>query len=953
MKFFVWPCIGALLGVSPGLALAQDGAALSASSSVELAVPAGVRLGAWLSQNHPDLGGGMYAPGLMWLDPAQARPQAQEKLALLAELSSVAVSRPELASRMADLRQLLSSMPVTGRRLLAVQDPWLMQLHSDLEPVSGSGHVLKLSGRPDRVRVMQAQPVLCDVLAEPGRAAADYLQACGVNSKVDVVWLIQPDGQVRRLGLGAWNAEVQDAPAPGAWLWVPTGVSDDVNRRVAQVIATQGVAQALADSALQLPAAVRLPTRAGARPAGLPSQANDWGVTGLMQTPTARTPGAGHVGLTVSRVWPYTHTTLSMSPFDSVELGFRYTRIANKLYGPEIAGSQAYLDKSSEVKWRMLDETAARPAVAVGLRDPGGTGLFAGEYVVASKRWNSLDMSLGLGWGYLGGRGNLSNPLRVLGQRFATRQSSEVGVGGTAHLSSMFTGPVALLGGVQWQTPVPELALKLELDGNNYKHEPFGNDVGGARSPWNWGLSWTSGPLSLNLGYERGRQWLFGLTLATDVSKISRSKRSEPAAWPVSRPPQAGTSLPTSNLTGGSAQLVPVVASVSRAGVGAAVASALAEQIGWSVHDVRQEGRVWVVELQDAVGFSLPERLDRGMAVVHAMAPEDVQSVRFVLMQQGVPVSSRVMDRTTWADARYAWRGQPAVHESVAGPAAALERSEGSPRKPVGTVGLGFQQNVGGPDGYLYSVNATAQGQWPLWQGAWVQGTAKARLVDNYDKYRYTAPSNLPRVRTYVREYQTSERITLPNVQFNQLNQWGDGLYSLAYAGALESMFAGVGAEVMWRPLGSRWAVGADMNRLAQRDFDQRWSLRDYRVNSGHITAYWDSGWQGVEAKLMVGQYLAGDRGATVEVSRRFNNGARMGAWITKTNVPAATFGEGSFDKGVFISLPFDAFLSAWSKQNAYIAWQPLIRDGGARLDKSQSLWNITNSRDEREWLRP
>jgi hypothetical protein len=75
-----------------------------------------------------------------------------------------------------------------------------------------------------------------------------------------------------------------------------------------------------------------------------------------------------------------------------------------------------------------------------------------------------------------------------------------------------------------------------------------------------------------------------------------------------------------------------------------------------------------------------------------------------------------------------------------------------------------------------------------------------------------------------------------------------------------------------------------------------------------------------------------------------------MGAWITKTNVSSKSFGEGSFDKGVFLSIPFDNFLPAWSNQRVHVAWQPLIRDGGARLNKAQTLWNLTNSRDSREW---
>jgi hypothetical protein len=383
------------------------------------------------------------------------------------------------------------------------------------------------------------------------------------------------------------------------------------------------------------------------------------------------------------------------------------------------------------------------------------------------------------------------------------------------------------------------------------------------------------------------------------------------------------------------------------------VRQAISEQTGWSVHSLLEGPDAWVIELDNAQGFSLPERIDRGMSVVHALAPSHIRTVQFTLMQQGVPISSRQLGRVEWATQRYAWSGQPAVHVSSPVAAESHHNQVTSTQKPTGSVDLGYQQQIGGPDGYLYALNATARGELPLWTGAWAQGTLNARLLDNFNHFHYTAPSNLPRVRTYVREYLTSDRLTLQLAQINQLNAWGDGIYSLVYAGALESMFAGVGTEVLWRPLGQRWALGVDMNRLAQRDFDQRLSLRDYRVNSGHISAYWDTGWQGVEAKMMVGQYLAGDRGVTFEMSRRFDNGARMGAWITKTNVSSAEFGEGSFDKGVFISIPFDAFLSAWSSQSAAVVWQPLIRDGGARLNKAQNLWTITSSRSEREWEAP
>ena len=922
------PRFSGLVLLWPLLLHAQTGALTPNEAPIKLTPPVGVNLGAWLTQEHPDLAGQMYVPGLMWLEKSEVQRQAQDKIALMQALDDWLDQAPQTARQREALKRLLENMPVTGRQKLLRQDPWLMQTHRQLAPVTRSDDQILVVPRPNRVRVINANAELCDVQFEPMRWAVDYLKVCGVHADLDEVWLIQPDGQTTRLAIDAWNAQTQEAPAPGAWLWVSSAAtSPHLSRRIAQFLSTQGVAYGTTQP---LP----LPLDASDAPKSLPLFANDWGITGLLQTPSARTPRAGLVGLTVHRAWPYNHITLSMSPFDTLELGMRYTNISNQLYGPSIAGDQSYKDKSSDIKWRVVDEAATHPAIAIGLRDPGGTGLFAGEYAVASKRWHNFDMSLGIGWGYLGARQNIPNPLKIFGSRFATRTTSDIGAGGTAQISPLFTGRAALFGGVQWQTPIKDLVLKVELDGNNYRQEPLNNEIGGARRPLNWGLAWQRGPLALSLGYERGQRWMMSLSLSTDLPHMSRTKSSEPAPWPVNRPAPSASPLPTD------------ITDMQT------VKEAMALQTGWTVHDVRQEKNSWVVALDQVRGWSLPERIDRGMAVAHELAPEQIHSFHFVLMQQGVPVSKRVIDRATWVNPRYAWRGQAPVHASVPVRVDTPQRQDTSRPEPTGSVNLGYQQNIGGPDGYLYALSASAKGQWSLWQGGWAEGSMNARLIDNYENFHYTAPSNLPRVRTYIREYLTGPRLTLKNAQITQLNQWSDDVYSLAYAGALESMFAGIGAEVMWRPHSSQWALGADINRLSQREFDQRLSLRDYRVTSGHMTAYWDTRWQGVEAKLMVGQYLAGDRGATLEVSRRFSNGARMGAWMTKTNVPSQVFGEGSFDKGVFFSVPFDAFLTAWSNQTMKFAWQPLIRDGGARLNKTHALWDLTNSRDEREWIR-
>lgn len=139
-----------------------------------------------------------------------------------------------------------------------------------------------------------------------------------------------------------------------------------------------------------------------------------------------------------------------------------------------------------------------------------------------------------------------------------------------------------------------------------------------------------------------------------------------------------------------------------------------------------------------------------------------------------------------------------------------------------------------------------------------------------------------------------------------------------------------------------------DVNQVRQRDFKQNLSFRDYGVSTGHATLYCDSGWRDLQVKLSAGQYLAGDVGATLDVKRVFSNGVAAGAWATKTNVPSEVFGEGSFDKGLYVTIPFDVMLPKSTSGNGNLIWSPLTRDGGARLGRLFNLHDLTRQRDPR-----
>lgn len=132
--------------------------------------------------------------------------------------------------------------------------------------------------------------------------------------------------------------------------------------------------------------------------------------------------------------------------------------------------------------------------------------MFAGEYLVASKRSGNFDWSLGLGWGYLE-HADFSNPL------YPHRPQEGSVSGGQTNIQSMFHGPIAIFGGVQWQSPLRPWLLKMELDGSNYKNEPAGRKDLGQKLPLNFGAVYRYGRnTDISIGLERGNKIMLGLT---------------------------------------------------------------------------------------------------------------------------------------------------------------------------------------------------------------------------------------------------------------------------------------------------------------------------------------------------------------------------------------------------------------------------------------------------------
>ena len=62
----------------------------------------------------------------------------------------------------------------------------------------------------------------------------------------------------------------------------------------------------------------------------------------------------------------------------------------------------------------------------------------------------------------------------------------------------------------------------------------------------------------------------------------------------------------------------------------------------------------------------------------------------------------------------------------------------------------------------------------------------------------------------------------------------------------------------------------------------------------------------------------------------------------------SVNYGEGSIDKGIYFSIPFDAFLTKRTNAIATIMYEPFYKDGGAMLQRKYRLYDLTRMRDQR-----
>jgi len=670
----------------------------------------------------------------------------------------------------------------------------------------------------------------------------------------------------------------------------------------------------------------------------------NYGETGLYEMPSARFQEAGNLKFGFSSFRPYEVTSISASPFSWMEATFRYTEIKNQLYSPYAfySGNQTLKDKGFDFKIRLLKESRFFPAVAVGLRDLAGTGLFASEYIVGSKRFGNLDTTVGIGWGQMGRESNISNPLSRLSDRFKSRQDG-FGEGGSFQYNSWFSGDRAsIFGGIEYRVPGSQYTLLLEYDTSNAADPTPGTlEKLEVDSKFNFGITRPVGRfLDLKFGYVRGNVFQFGFTLKGDYGERGMVPK-------IDKPPQL------TKLGDEERRLVQNKELLYKA-----LLRNLSKERVYLQSATKKDNKLEVTINQNRF-TNFVRATGRTARIAASLSPDDVEVIEVTHMVSNAELSTVSLLKKDLINAVNNRATSEEVFENTKMFSPSSTHFSNSDFIPDVTlpdfswnIQPALKSHIGGPEAFFLGqawlkINTLLI----IKRGLTLSTVLGANLYDNFDQLNNPSYGTIPHVRSDIQDYLREGRNNLVRMKLDYIwSPYKDVMAKVDF-GLYEEMFGGIGGEVLYRPFGSRYAIGFSAHKLKQRDYDQRFSFRDYKVKSGFVNFYYDLP-NGVNAALSAGQYLAGDRGATLDLSKRFKTGFRLGVFATITNVSAEEFGEGSFDKGFYFSLPVNLFTSTYQPGEIAFGLHPLTKDGGQMLYNTNPLIGIIGNTNQYELIR-
>ena len=623
------------------------------------------------------------------------------------------------------------------------------------------------------------------------------------------------------------------------------------------------------------------------------------GTLGLNTIPSARVDKVGTIRLGAGTAEPYFNTFIGFQLSKPLYVQLRQTSEFSNF-----SDGATRLYPGVDFKYNVFSETKKRPAVSLGLNSAIGHKRTSSEYIALSKRYDNFDFTLGAGWGRLAGKGHFKNPLSGISSHFSKERNFNNE--NSQQIDNWFTGEeIGFFGGVEYATPFKGLSLKADIGGYDYGLEENNISNFNAPAPWSLGVNYTPtikgySPAQVSAGVVGGERIFARLSFQGNVKNWSGRTDKSNVPPEVYTPRRAHLGHNKARL-----DLSPHQSS--------------AKQIG------RQARYLANQTYQDTEALNL-QLYNKGLAGPEIMIPR--RSLEQATIHK-TNSAEEIWHKVTFKPPKIKFLTWSKYFNQDA--------SEQRSGEIILDNKLGLSENDSGVlfrNALIFNIEKKLP---------WGFRTGFAPRVN--------LTSNLP-IRTLGNEGREDEALfAAQGLGFE--NAYLSWLYSLsqnthlhASFGYLEEMFAGYGGEILHRPFGKRYAIGAEAWQVTKREArsEQAAALTDNKSLTGHVNVFYELPDEQTTLFAKAGKYLAGDVGGTLGIKNNFKNGTKLEAFVTGTNKSDTSIfgGKTNLYSGMRLTLPIGNIPLIPENTKIRLTTAPFARTTGQTLDKHNDLYEIT-----------
>lgn len=654
------------------------------------------------------------------------------------------------------------------------------------------------------------------------------------------------------------------------------------------------------------------------------------GAIGLNTIPTARMDKIGtmRAGLGFSDI--YTHAFIGLQIAAPLSITLRQTAEISDPFDYEADRFYPGID----VKWMMAPETEYSPAIAVGLQSAIGHTRMSGEYIALSKRYKSFDFTAGLGWGRLGSSLTINNPLKSISSHFGGNRALDGEM--PAGPEDWFTGEeIGLFGGIEYFTPIKGLSLKADIGGDRFEAEKaaFNYDP---TDIWSAGLNyhtdrWKVADIDASIAAHGTDRIMARLSLSQNIANWPDRNANRKANRQALAPNRTNNQPNTSHIE----------------------KQAEADNINLqrtSINDQEIHARLTLKG-----HASTPQQI--GDAAIHIAnnAGPDIEKITLTPGFLGLEGHSVTIMRRDLENALAFKRGsaQEIWHNADITDNTAINAKKRSRFDDINrgflpfTLTLDYQFSLAEEDrGILHRTSLISKIFLPRKTGYLDYGAAlRLNLSDNLnhlDDFRTKVA--LP-VRSNVDDFANSA-ISLDQAFTAFTHSVRSDLHVSAMIGYLEEMYGGTGGEILYRPLGKRFTLGAESFLAFKRDPETTLDLgyNGDTVLTAHLNASYDIPRHNINLTGKIGRFLAEDFGAQIGFRKDFKNGARLDGYLTLSDTADFDLFGGTThaDHGLRLTLPLGGVPHMPNYANVSITSSPFGRDIGQSINNPLPLYEVT-----------